>query len=273
MAKVLGGQVIALLIKDKRYRKPLTDFVDELRVSPNFRDRQMYLVTAAAALKADKEVFKKHFAKAIGNEMCQEKVTIVKIRMAKLVSKVERGYSKSADKAYEWLKATDKTGEVTQYLGDLTALTGNSHLRQRRYIDPENHRVTLKQDELSQTLTSMNSSISKSQGGKSGHSNDTDQDEGEAKELAEIQSLEKTVNIRFCNYSIIMRAQNFPSGMSNQLLALLGGYGKMLLQAEGGDKTKVMDKSEDEMVGKEEAKAEEKKTQDEEDEDYEDDDW
>jgi hypothetical protein len=162
MAKVLGGRVIANLIKDKRYRKPLTDFIDELRISPNFRDRQMYLVTARAALKADKEVFKKHFAKAIGNEMCLEKVTIVKILMAKLVSKVERGYSKSADKAFEWLQATDKTGEVTQYLGALSATAGNQHLRQRRYIDPEDHRVTLKQDELSQTLTSMNSSISKS---------------------------------------------------------------------------------------------------------------
>jgi hypothetical protein len=70
-----------------------------------------------------------------------------------------------------------------------------------------------------------------------------------------------------------MRAQQMPSGMSNQLLALLGGYGKMLLQAEGGDRTKVMDKSEDEIIGKEEIKAEEKKPQDEEDEDYEDDDW
>jgi hypothetical protein len=64
--------------------------------------------------------------------------------MAKLVSKVERGYSKSADKAFEWLQSSDKTGEVAQYLGDLSALTGNQHLRHRRYIDPDDHRVTLK---------------------------------------------------------------------------------------------------------------------------------
>ena len=40
-------------------------------------------------------------------------------------------------------------------------------------------------------------------------------------------------------------------------MALLGGYGKMLLQAEAGDRTKVMDKSEDEIIGKQEAKVEE----------------
>ena len=74
----------------------------------------------------------------------------------------------------------------------------------------------------------MNSSITQSQGGESNKSGVSDNSEGEAKELAEIQSIEKSVNIKFCNYSIIMRAQNFPSGISSQLLALLGGYGSML---------------------------------------------
>jgi len=65
--------------------------------------------------------------------------------------------------------------------------------------------------------------------------------------LAEIQNIEKSVNIRFCNYSIIMRAQSFPSGISSQLLALLGGYGSMLLGGEN-DKSKVLDASEDEAL-------------------------
>ena len=66
MAKVLGVNVIAPLIKNKTYRKPLTDFIDMLRLSKNFRDRQMYLIIAKAAFKADEDIFKKHFAKAIG---------------------------------------------------------------------------------------------------------------------------------------------------------------------------------------------------------------
>lgn len=52
-----------------------------------------------------------------------------------------------------------------------------------------------------------------------------------------------------------MRAQSFPSGISSQLLALLGGYGSMLLGGDQ-DKSKVMDASEEAMLeaGKEEEK-------------------
>jgi len=46
LSKVFGKQVIAKLIRSKKYRKDLTDFVDSLRKSTNFRDRQMYLVIA-----------------------------------------------------------------------------------------------------------------------------------------------------------------------------------------------------------------------------------
>jgi len=49
-AKVLGSQVIVPLIKIKTYRKTLTDFIDMLRLSKNFRDRQMYLIIAKASL-------------------------------------------------------------------------------------------------------------------------------------------------------------------------------------------------------------------------------
>jgi len=49
--KVLGGKVIVGLIKNKKYRKPLTSFIDSLRLSKNFRDRQLYLVTARTAFR------------------------------------------------------------------------------------------------------------------------------------------------------------------------------------------------------------------------------
>ena len=47
----MGSQVIVPLIKIKSYRKTLTDFIDMLRLSKNFRDRQMYLIIAKASLK------------------------------------------------------------------------------------------------------------------------------------------------------------------------------------------------------------------------------
>jgi hypothetical protein len=50
---------------------------------------------------------------------------------------------------------------------------------------------------------------------------------------------------------MIMRAQSY-TGISKELIALLGGYGSMMLAAEGADKSKVMDASEDKIIGKEE---------------------
>jgi hypothetical protein len=61
----------------------------------------MYLVIAKACFKADQDIFKKHFAKNMCNDMIDEKVSIVKIMIAKLVAKVPRGYSKSTDKIFE----------------------------------------------------------------------------------------------------------------------------------------------------------------------------
>ena len=37
--KLLGASVIAPLIKSKKYRKQFTSFIDELRMSKNFRNR------------------------------------------------------------------------------------------------------------------------------------------------------------------------------------------------------------------------------------------
>jgi len=53
-----------------------------------------------------------------------------------------------------------------------------------------------------------------------------------------------------------MRAQSFPSGISSQLLALLGGYGSMLLGGDQ-DKSKVLDATEEALIG--EGKEEEEK--------------
>jgi hypothetical protein len=52
-AKIFGSKVVVPLIKSKRYRKTLTAFVDSLRLSKNFRDRQLYLLIAKATYKAD----------------------------------------------------------------------------------------------------------------------------------------------------------------------------------------------------------------------------
>ena len=58
----------------------------------------MYLYVAMGAFKGEDEIFKKFFAKAIGNEMLDEKVTVVKMLIIKLSAMVPKGYSKSTDK-------------------------------------------------------------------------------------------------------------------------------------------------------------------------------
>jgi len=71
---VLGKFVIAPLIKSKVYRKKMTDFIDDLRMSKTFRDRQMYVIIATSTFEADQETYKKHFAKAMVSDMAEEKV-------------------------------------------------------------------------------------------------------------------------------------------------------------------------------------------------------
>ena len=60
----------------------MTEFIDELRLSKTFRDRQMYVIIAKAAYKQDQEIFKKHFAKSMGNDMREEKVKLVRMMLA-----------------------------------------------------------------------------------------------------------------------------------------------------------------------------------------------
>ena len=100
----------------------------------------MYLVTATAAFELDPEVYKKHFAKAIGNEMVNEKVHVVKILIAKLCAKVPTGYSKSTDKIAETIKAQGFK-EVNQFLED-----DSPDLKGSRYLDPAEFKLKLKDD-------------------------------------------------------------------------------------------------------------------------------
>jgi hypothetical protein len=65
-AKIFGERIIVPHIKAKKYRKTLTSFIDKLRLSKNFRDRQMYIIIAKSVMKTDKEIFKQYFAKSIG---------------------------------------------------------------------------------------------------------------------------------------------------------------------------------------------------------------
>ena len=212
-SKVFGSHVVAKLIRSKKYRKDLTDFVDELRVSNNFRDRQMYLYIAGASFDEDQEIYKKHFAKAIGNEMTEEKVTLVKMMIAKLVKKVPDGYSKSTDKIGQVLQAQNNS-EVNQFLND-----ENADIGRRRFLDPATITMTLKaeeeekkedEEETTKTIEAGTSTEESKTGADAATSTITssmaDLSPGEQEERKEIKQYEKTVQIRLCNYSMLVRA-------------------------------------------------------------------
>ena len=97
-ANVLGSKIVVPLIKGKKYRALLTTFTDNLRTSKNFRERQLYIIVALSTYKADNEIFKKHFAKNIAQDLENETCKCVQISLAKLCNEVKEGYSKSLDK-------------------------------------------------------------------------------------------------------------------------------------------------------------------------------
>ena len=115
LSKVYGSCIVSPLIKNKKYRNDITEFVDSLRTSNNFRDRQMYIVIGKAAFKADAEIFKKHFAKSIGIDLLVEKVKVVQISLAKLLKKVPRGSIRSCDKVRDHL-LENTVPDVHQFL-------------------------------------------------------------------------------------------------------------------------------------------------------------
>lgn len=100
----------------------------------------MYLIIAQSAFELDPEIYKKHFAKAIGNEMTEEKVHVVKVMIAKLSSQVPTGYSKSTDKIAEIIKAQGAP-EINQFLDE-----ESEDLQGRRYLDPSKFKLRLKDD-------------------------------------------------------------------------------------------------------------------------------
>lgn len=150
----------------------------------------MYITIAKNAYKAENEVFKKHFAKSIGADMLEEKVKVVQISMAKMVFKIPAGYSRSVDKVREHLSATT-TPDVKQFLDK------NNQLK---FINPDTLKLQLKGDEEEKknNTSSKTSIAAKDQEA----ANDGERDE----ELEQIKQHEKTVNIRFGNYSMLMRA-------------------------------------------------------------------
>jgi len=94
----------------------------------------MYIEIASAAYDGDQEVFKKHFAKAIGNDMLGEKVKVVQISMAKLIHRIPLSYSRSVDKVREHLLAKADT-DVKQFLLAENPL---------QFINPDNLKLQLK---------------------------------------------------------------------------------------------------------------------------------
>lgn len=194
-ASVLGSKIIAQLIKGKKYRGILTEYTDKLRLSKFFRDRQVYLCIANSTYLADNEIFKKHFAKNIATDMENEKCVTVLISMAKLCNDVKDGYSKSLDKIRQKL-VKDGDPTILQYMPkDI-----QKHEQERRYL-------------------------AIGYGDEKTEDKEMTEEEWLEKEKKEIEEVEKTVNIRFANYTTLMRAQSLTQGLSAQLAMFLTNMG------------------------------------------------
>lgn len=210
--QVLGQKIVAPLIKGKKHRLLLTDFTDKLRTSKMFRDRQIYVHIAIATYKGDNDIFKKHFSKNIAADFESEKCKCVLNTLAMLCSEVPEAYSKSLDKIRtKLLDENDDT--VLQYM--LSNDKGIECEKNRRFI-PLNY------------------------GSAPGEAVDEEkqitEEEWLAKEQKEIEEVEKTVNIRFANYTTLMRAHTLTQGLSAQLAMFLTSINK------DGDVAKKPDK-------------------------------
>ena len=212
-ANVLGSKVVANLIKGKKYRAVLTEYTDKLRLSKFFRDRQVYLWIAKSTHEADSEIFKKHFAKNIATDMDNEKCVTVLISMAKLCNVVKDGYSKSLDKIrIKLLKDADPT--ILQYMPtDI-----KKHEKERRYLAIGYGDEKTAEKEMTE-------------------------EEWLEKEKKEIEEVEKTVNIRFANYTTLMRAQSLTQGLSAQLAMFLTNMGGQKPSTEENFSLKLLEKA------------------------------
>lgn len=120
--------------------------------------------------------------------------------MSKLCNHVADGYSKSLDKVRQKLIA-DNDATVLQYM--TISDSGKKHEKDRRYL-ALNYGDDNKNDETDKEMT---------------------EEEWLAKEKKEIEEVEKTVSIRFANYSTLMRAQTLTQGLSAQLAMFLQTMG------------------------------------------------
>ena len=113
--------------------------------------------------------------------------------------KVPNGYSRSCDKIRETLMQKS-SHDVKQFL---------QKNNPAQFIDPSTFKLSLKDEEESkEQKTETDQNISKDSGDE------------ESNEMKQINQHAKTVNIRFGNFSMLMRASQL--GISSKLLLLLG---------------------------------------------------
>lgn len=121
--------------------------------------------------------------------------------IAKLCNQVKDGYSKSLDKVRQKLVA-DNQETVIQYMPSNNQ-TAKDSLQKRRYLALNYGDEKSNQDDEKEMT----------------------EEEWLEKEKKEIEEVEKTVNIRFANYTTLMRAQTLTQGLSAQLAMFLSNMG------------------------------------------------
>ena len=144
--------------------------------------------------------------------MVNEKVTLVKMMIAKLAQTVPTGYSKSTDKIAEHIKQ-QANSEVNQFFSD-----DNVDIGKRRFLEPDKITTKMKAEEEDEEKKKEEAKNKAEAEETKETTQDGDEEtkltEGEKKEREEISAVEKTVSIRLCNYSMLCRAQQFSSGLS-----------------------------------------------------------
>ena len=85
----------------------------------------------------------------------------------------------------------------------------NSAIQSRRFLDPANIKVQLKdgEEEKKEPEEEQDGKGDSSKKGKSDMEEQEVLEPGEKEELEQIKAIEKTVSIRMCNYSMLMKAQ------------------------------------------------------------------
>lgn len=173
--------------------------------------------------------------------------------MCKLCQKIPEGFSRSVDKVRLHLKETT-VKDVQQFLKDPAK-------NELRFINPDTLKLQLKA--VTEEHTTSKSTLKKdsTDSGKEEESKvaaTTEKKEqpvatttssstkGEDEELESIKLNEKTVNIRFGNYSMLMRAQQY--GISSKLLALLGGLQSNASNAPAKNNKDLIDATEDKLI-------------------------